>query len=538
MGQTLPSGFNTPSKITRNLFDFKYVIGRGGFGKVWKVAYKKTNNFYALKEMSKVKIIDKKSERSIMSERTLLSKLHHPFIVNMICAFQDYSYLYLVMDLLVGGDLRYHHCRCRKFSEEQTKFFMACIILALEYLHSHKVLHRDLKPENLVCDDKGYIRLTDFGVAKRYHSDNADETSGTPGYMSPEVLCAQNHAYPVDYFALGVIGYEFMLGFRPYQGKSRKEIKQAVLGKQVQIKGHEIPIGWSYEGADLINRLIQRKVSHRIGYGGISEIKAHPWFKGFDWEALYEKRMISPFVPKRGDNFDRSYCESEEKIGNETYERYRGYKRKENFDKCFLKYTFNDVPKEELIKISQGEIMTSFSNSSTTSSVKRTSMGKGSQSHKSLQPLEITSNRQIDKLSRNNFSTNNNRPGGVNVLGLNKKILTFKKMPTGFVSPSSSFNIGFDQERNVPGIDSINSKKSMKKSSSCVNVIPQKRIPSIKQGKKVILRNLGFLSPQKSYFMLPIKKKKNIFIGGNPIFNSVLRRSESMNQILSDKREG
>ena len=529
MGQTLPTGISTQQKITRNLFDFKYVIGRGGFGKVWKVAYKKTNNYYALKEMSKVKIIDKRSEKSIMSERTLLSKLHHPFIVNMICAFQDYSYLYLVMDLLSGGDLRYHHCRCRRFSEDQTKFFLACIILALEYLHSHKVIHRDLKPENLVCDDRGYIRLTDFGVAKKYHKDNGDETSGTPGYMAPEVLCAQNHSYPVDYFALGVIGYEFMLGYRPYLGKNRKEIKQAVLAKQVQIKGHEIPIGWSYEGADLINKLLQRKVSHRIGYGGIEEIKCHPWFKGFRWEELYDKKMISPFVPKRGDNFDRSYCESEEKIGNETYERYRRYKKKDNFDKCFLKYTFSDVPKEELMKLSGTTSISGMSNSNTTaSSVKRTSNSKSS--HKSLQPLEITNNLnsnrsdKLTSLSRNNFSTNNSHIRVNGIGGVTKRVLMFKHVPNGFVSPSSSFNIGFPpQEKSLPVIDQIAQKK-MKKSSSCLNVVQSKRAPSIKQNKKIILRNFCFLSPQKSYFMLPMKKKKSFNSG---FVNGTLRRSES-----------
>ena len=129
--------------------------------------------------MSKVKIIDKRSGKSFMSERILLSKLHHPFIVNMICAFQDYSYLYLVMDLLSGGGLRCRRCRYKRFSEEQTKFFLTCIILALEYLNSKKVIHRDPKPENLVCDNQGYVRLTDFGVVKKYHKDNGDETSGT-----------------------------------------------------------------------------------------------------------------------------------------------------------------------------------------------------------------------------------------------------------------------------------------------------------------------------------------------------------------------
>ena len=170
---------------------------------------------YALKEMSKVKIIDKKSEKSVMSERSLLARLHHPFLVNMVYSFQDSDYLYLVMDYLTGGDLRYHLCHRKMFTEEQTKFFMACIILGLEYIHSNNIIHRDIKPENLVCDDKGYIRITDFGVAKKYHKNNGDETSGTPGYMAPEVLCARNHSYPVDFFALGVIGYEFMMGNAP-----------------------------------------------------------------------------------------------------------------------------------------------------------------------------------------------------------------------------------------------------------------------------------------------------------------------------------
>ena len=99
----------------------------------------------------------------------------------------------------------------------------------MEYIHSNKVIHRDIKPENLVCDENGYIRITDFGIAKTYHKNNRNETSGTPGYMAPEVLCSQNHSYPVDFFALGVICYEFMLGKRPYHGKGRKEVKQDII---------------------------------------------------------------------------------------------------------------------------------------------------------------------------------------------------------------------------------------------------------------------------------------------------------------------
>ena len=116
--------------------------------------------------MNKLKIIDKNSEKNIKDEREFLSKLHHPFIVNMNCAFQDFENLYLVMDLLTGGDLRYHLCRINHFTEEETKFFISCILLGLDYIHNNNIIHRDIKPENLVCDERGYIRITDFGVAK------------------------------------------------------------------------------------------------------------------------------------------------------------------------------------------------------------------------------------------------------------------------------------------------------------------------------------------------------------------------------------
>lgn len=186
-------------------------------------------------------------------------------------AFQDHENLFLVMDLLNGGDLRYHVSKYKRFSEEQTKFFVACILLGLDYIHVNNILHRDIKPENLVLDDRGYVRITDFGIAKYYQKENSSETSGTPGYMSPEVMCGQNHTIAVDYFALGVITYEFMMGVRPYTGKSRKEIKEKIMAKQVQVKKQDIPDGWSTEAADFVNRvrikinfIITRKLPYKL----------------------------------------------------------------------------------------------------------------------------------------------------------------------------------------------------------------------------------------------------------------------------------
>ena len=335
-------------------FEFLYIIGRGGFGKVWRVKSKKTNKHYALKQMSKLKIIDKKSIKSINSERDLLSELFSPFIVNMYYAFQDKEFLYLVIDLLPGGDLRYHISIHKKFSEEQTRFFICGIILALEYIHSKGVIHRDIKPENLVLDDKGYVRLTDFGIAKKNMEDNSSETSGTPGYMSPEVINSKNHSFPADYFALGVIGYEFMRGERPYKGKNRREIKEQMNENQVEITMKEeiknnyeninnIIEGenWSKESINFINKLLKRNPEERLGYKGISELKQHLWLKYYPWNLMKNKILPSPFIPSDKGNFDEKYCKGVDYIGEDTKIRYQEIFSEENYDECFKDFYYN-----------------------------------------------------------------------------------------------------------------------------------------------------------------------------------------------------
>ncbi len=293
-----------------------------------------------MKEMNKAKIIDKKSDRSVKSERDLLAKLNHPFIINMHYSFQDSDNLYLIMDLLTGGDLRFHICKKRYFTEDQTKFFISCILLGLEYIHHYHIIHRDIKPENLVLDSKGYVHITDFGIAKIQQTNNHKETSGTPGYMSPEVLCGQNHTIAVDYFALGVMGYEFMLGVRPYLGKSRKEIKEKVMAKQVIIHKNDIKEGWSLEAADCINRMLQRKPAKRLGVNGTHEVKKHIWFKNYPWSDLYNNKLISPFIPPIEDNFDYKYCNNVEKQGLKTKERYAEIIISDNYKSLFNNYFY------------------------------------------------------------------------------------------------------------------------------------------------------------------------------------------------------
>ena len=327
-------------KVTKSSFDFINIIGRGGFGKVWKVYSRKYKKVFAMKEMSKTKIIDKRSEKSVKAERDMLELMNHPFIINMHFSFQDSDNLYIAMDLLTGGDLRYHICKHKKFFEEQTKFFIACIILSLDYIHSNNILHRDLKPENLVLDSNGYMKLTDFGIAKVYKKENYKETSGTLGYMAPEVMCGQNHTIAVDYFALGVIGYELMNGCRPYHGKNRREIKEKMMAKQVQVKKDQIPNGWSVESADFINRLLQRKPINRLGLRGCIEVKEHLWFKDFDWKGLYLYKLKAPFIPKKGDNFDHRYCNAPDKSGVNTLERYKNIMGSPKYKESFVDFNY------------------------------------------------------------------------------------------------------------------------------------------------------------------------------------------------------
>ena len=172
-----------------------------------------------LKQGSIIRILYKKSVSSVLNERNILVECKGNFIINVKAAFQDRENVYLLLDLLTGGDLRFHLCYYRRFSEEQTKMFAACIILGLKTIHQKNFVHRDIKPENLVFDEKGFLSVTDFGIARKFNLENSKETSGTPGYMAPEVMCRMNHGYEVDYYALGIICYECMLGKRPYNGQ-------------------------------------------------------------------------------------------------------------------------------------------------------------------------------------------------------------------------------------------------------------------------------------------------------------------------------
>ncbi|OMJ91161.1 hypothetical protein SteCoe_6329 [Stentor coeruleus] len=313
MGNCAQADLSYDPSITISLsnFDIKYAIGKGGFGKVFRVQHKISGKFYAMKEIKKSLVIAKMSASSIMNERRLLGMLNHPFLVNLHYAFHDRNNLYLVLDLMSGGDLRYYFKSYgQALSESSLKFLVSCIITGLEYFHSFRIIHRDLKPENLLFDSNGYLHITDFGIALSSQGNNSFTSSGTPGYMSPEVMCNQDHTIVSDFFALGVIMYESITTSRPYMGHTRNDVKNAILAKQIKLTKNEQPL-WTMQGLDFVNRLLKRKPEHRLGFHGVQELKRHPWLEGWDWEKLEAFALESPFKPTKVDNFDKNQINSE-----------------------------------------------------------------------------------------------------------------------------------------------------------------------------------------------------------------------------------
>ena len=358
----------------------------------------------------------------------------------MIYAFQDQDYLYLVMDLLTGGNLRYHLTRHKKFNEEQSsniiqyiyiilviEFFVACTLLGLEYLHSEKIIHRDIKPENLVLDENGYVHITDFGIAKRFKHNNGKDTSGTMGYMAPEVLKSESHGYSVDYYALGIVTYEFMFGHRPYLAKSKKELKELILTSQAHVGIEDIPLGWSDDAGDFINQLIQRKAKKRLGINSVNEVKMHPWLSEFEWKELSQMNLIAPFFPRRGDNFDKKYCSAPDRIGRDTLERYKQYALNSSYNDKFKNFSSEAIPNEFKVCFMQTKHKTNSNDNNNNKSELNSTSNMFPISGTSL-PKSNSRNFKINSLQRHFNSTNcinrslcNNSLHSINQKDLTKK---------------------------------------------------------------------------------------------------------------------
>ena len=285
-------GITQPS---RDMFEFIEVLGQGGFGKVYKVNYKKTKKILALKEMNKLKILQKNMVGDIFNERNMLSYIYTNHISNLYCTFQDEENVYMVLDYIPGCNLREHIQE--KFTEEQLKFFAANITIGLEFIHAANIIHRDIKPENLLFDEKGYLVITDFGLAIKKDTDLTNDTGGTPGYMAPERVYDRKFiGFESDYFSLGVILYELVLKKMPFKESIYELMIKEFDEVDINLTQMDCP-GYSNELCDFINKLLTKEPSLRLGYNGAIEVRNHPFLDSINyvWNHIYHKTWKSPY---------------------------------------------------------------------------------------------------------------------------------------------------------------------------------------------------------------------------------------------------
>lgn len=281
------------SSYTLSDLEIFNTLGTGTFGRVYLCRLKSHHDIYfALKVMSKADVIHLKQVDHVHSEKEILSSVDSPFIVRLHNTFQDSKNIYMLMEYAVGGELFSCLRKLGKFSTEVSRFYAAEIVLALEYLHSRNIVYRDLKPENLLLDSTGHIKITDFGFAKQIAS-LTFTLCGTPEYLAPEIISGHGYGKEVDWWALGILIYEMLVGCPPFYDTSPFGIYKKILsGDLVFPKG---PDAIDPLGQDLIRRLLHPDRSERLGAANNS-VRFHPWFYGMDWQGLCYHSIPAPFI--------------------------------------------------------------------------------------------------------------------------------------------------------------------------------------------------------------------------------------------------
>lgn len=332
-------------------FDLLTIIGKGAYGQVQLCREKSTGNIYAMKKLKKTDMLVRGQVEHVRAERNLLAEVGSHCIVKLYYSFQDAEYLYLIMEYLPGGDMMTLLMREDTLTENVARFYIAETILAIESIHKHNYIHRDIKPDNLLLDKNGHMKLSDFGLCKpidcsklstlnenepmtdenlresmdidhslsdtangrRWRSPNeqlqhwqnnrrklAFSTVGTPDYIAPEVLLKKGYGLECDWWSLGAIMYEMLVGYPPFYSDDPLVTCQKIVHWRSYLNFPDNP-RLSLEAKDLICRLLC-DVDHRIGSGGADQIKAHPWFRGVEWDKLYE--MEAAFKPLVNDELD------------------------------------------------------------------------------------------------------------------------------------------------------------------------------------------------------------------------------------------
>lgn len=284
-------------KLSIQDFTLLNVLGKGSYAKVVLVKKKNSGLLYAMKIIKKSLIEKRKKEENAIMERNIYLESDHPFVIKFCGSFQNERKIFYILEYCPGGELFNLLCSRKRFSEEQyncnnerAKFYSAQIYMAMEYLHSKDILYRDLKPENVLIDSEGYIRITDFGLAKTGVTENNAKTiCGTPEYFPPEILMKKPYGKPMDWWTFGAVIFEMVSGLPPFYSKDKKTSFEKIVYSKL-----EFPNYFSKELQSLLNGLFIKDPAKRLG---ANHIKSHPWFANVKWQELLRKEFRAPFVP-------------------------------------------------------------------------------------------------------------------------------------------------------------------------------------------------------------------------------------------------
>ncbi|KAL9256172.1 putative serine/threonine protein kinase IREH1 [Drosera capensis] len=330
-----------PSKDRTSIEDFEIIkpISRGAFGRVFLAKKRTTGDLFAIKFLKKADMIRKNAVESILAERDILISVRNPFVVRFFYSFTCRENLYLVMEYLNGGDLYSLLRNLGCLEEDVARVYIAEVVLALEYVHSLNVVHRDLKPDNLLIAHDGHIKLTDFGLSKVGLINSTDDLSGpavsvssfyeeggqrlsasehqqerrkkrsavgTPDYLAPEILLGMGHGKTADWWSVGVILFELIVGIPPFNAEHPQMIFDNILNRD--IPWPRVPEEMSWEAYDIIDKLLTEDPNQRLGAKGASQVKQHPFFRDINWDTL--ARQKAAFVPASESALDTSYFTS------------------------------------------------------------------------------------------------------------------------------------------------------------------------------------------------------------------------------------
>ncbi|XP_054790625.1 uncharacterized protein LOC129296054 isoform X1 [Prosopis cineraria] len=364
-------------------FELLTMIGKGAFGEVRVCREKMTGNVYAMKKLKKSEMLRRGQVEHVRAERNLLAEVDSNCIVKLYCSFQDDEYLYLIMEYLPGGDMMTLLMRKDTLTEDEARFYVAETVLAIESIHKHNYIHRDIKPDNLLLDKYGHLRLSDFGLCKPLDCSTLQEddfsvgqnangssqndersapkrtrqeqlqhwqrnrrtlaysTVGTPDYIAPEVLLKKGYGMECDWWSLGAIMYEMLVGYPPFYSDDPMSTCRKIVNWKSHLKFPE-EARLSPEAKDLICKLLCN-VNHRLGSNGADEIKDHPFFKGVEWDKLYQ--MEAAFIPEVNDELDTQNFEKFEESDIQNHQASRSgpwRKMLSSKDLNFVGYTYKN----------------------------------------------------------------------------------------------------------------------------------------------------------------------------------------------------